>query len=75
MNQSPNSQLKSRLNFHIAQKMDDEDNLMEYHQLLSDCAENQLCLASVHYDKKNFDESIDVYKRLILEEKEYNALH
>lgn len=40
--------LKTRLMFHLAQKLSDEKTLMIYHEKLSDSVPDQLCLAALH---------------------------
>jgi intraflagellar transport protein 56 len=40
---------------------------MGYHHNLQDVVEDQLCLASIHYLRGHFQEAIDVYKRLLME--------
>ncbi|RNF03989.1 tetratricopeptide repeat domain 26 [Trypanosoma rangeli] len=71
----PNCSLQTRLMFHIAQKLYDEDKLLIYHQKLKDTVEDQLSLAAVHYYRGHFQEAIDVYKRILLETREYVALN
>ena len=59
--------LKSRLQFHLAQKFNDEKELMTFHQQLKDVIEDQLCLASIHYLRSHYQEAIDIYKRILLD--------
>jgi intraflagellar transport protein 56 len=61
------SKLRTRLLFHLAHKMGNESKLMEYHQMLQDVIEDQLSLASIHYLQAHYQEAIDVYKRILLE--------
>ncbi|EPY25558.1 tetratricopeptide repeat domain 26 [Strigomonas culicis] len=67
--------LRNRLLFLVAQKLQDEDKLMEYHQKLQNTVEDQLALAAAQYARNQFQEAIDVYKRILLQTKEYLALH
>lgn len=62
-----NSKLKTRLLFHLAHKMGNESKLIEYHQMLQDVIEDQLSLASIHYLQAHYQEAIDVYKRILLD--------
>jgi len=59
--------LKTRLMLHLAQKEEDEDTLMDIHGKLEETIENQLSLASIHYLRMDFQSSIDIYKRILLE--------
>ncbi|XP_046736835.1 intraflagellar transport protein 56 isoform X2 [Diprion similis] len=71
--ESPDSRLKIRILFHLSHKMGDEKKLMEYHQMLEDVIEDQLCLASIHYLRAHYQEAIDIYKRILLENRLYNG--
>lgn len=64
---APDSTLKNRLLFHLALKMSNESKLTEYHQMLQDVIEDQLSLASIHYLRAHYQEAIDVYKKILLE--------
>jgi intraflagellar transport protein 56 len=61
------SRLKTRLQFHLAHKLGDEKKLMEHHQELEDVVEDQLSLASIHYLRSHYQEAIDIYKRILLD--------
>jgi len=52
LSQAPNSTLNSRLKFHMSQTSGDDDNMVSYN-LLNDTSENLLCMASVHFERKN----------------------
>lgn len=69
------SKLRTRLLFHLAHKMGNESKLMEYHQMLQDVIEDQLSLASIHYLQTHYQEAIDVYKRILLDNRDYLALN
>ncbi|XP_075973258.1 tetratricopeptide repeat domain 26 isoform X2 [Anticarsia gemmatalis] len=73
--QAPKCALKTRLLFHLAHKLGDEESLMKSHAALRDVPEDQLCLASVHYLRAHYQEAIDVYKKLLLERRTYMALN
>ncbi|KYN06797.1 Tetratricopeptide repeat protein 26 [Cyphomyrmex costatus] len=69
------SKLQTRLLFHLAHKMGNESKLMEYHQMLQDIIEDQLSLASIHYLQAHYQEAIDVYKKILLDNRDYLALN
>ncbi|XP_012283614.1 intraflagellar transport protein 56 [Orussus abietinus] len=75
LNEAPESRLKTRLVFHLAHKMADEARLMECHRMLQDDIEDQLSLASIHYLQSHYQEAIDVYKKVLLESRDYLALN
>ncbi|KAF3852308.1 hypothetical protein F7725_005663 [Dissostichus mawsoni] len=71
---APVSPLQNRLLFHLAHKFNDEKSLMSFHQNLEDVTEDQLSLASIHYMRSHYQEAIDIYKRLLLQNREFLAL-
>ncbi|XP_052740382.1 intraflagellar transport protein 56 [Bicyclus anynana] len=73
--EAPKCPLKCRLQFHLAHKLGDEEELMRAHGVLRDVPEDQLSLASVHYLRAHYQEAIDVYKKLLLERRTYMALN
>lgn len=72
---APEGPLKTRLLFHTAHKRNDEPAMMSQHQALSDSKEDQLCLAAIQYLRSHFQEATDVYKRLLVEDREDWALN
>ena len=40
---------------------------MSHHQNLQDIIEDQLTLASIHYLRSHYQEAIDIYKRILLD--------
>eukprot|EP01135_Chromosphaera_perkinsii_P009978 Nk52_evm13s1992 gene=Nk52_evmTU13s1992 len=72
---APKTKLQNRLLFHLSHKFGDEKRLMTYHQNLQDVLEDQLSLASIHYLRSHYQEAIDIYKRLLLENREFLALN
>ncbi|WP_163190719.1 hypothetical protein [Citrobacter youngae] len=46
----------TRLLLHLAYKLSDKTLLEEYEEMLRDIAEDQLCLASVHYLRAHYQE-------------------
>lgn len=71
----PNSPIKVRLLFHLAHKLNDENRLLELSGSLRDVTEDQLSLASMHYLRAHYQDAIDIYKRVLLDNKEYIALN
>jgi intraflagellar transport protein 56 len=71
----PSVTLQTRLLFHIAHKFNDESKLMVYHQKLQETLEDQLSLASIHFFRNHFQEATDIYKRILLENRDYLALN
>merc|ERR1711871_153269 len=69
------SQLQNRILFHASHRMGDEAALMKYHQKLADTKLDQLSLAAIHYLRNHFQEATDVYKRLLLENRDDIALN
>nr|CAB3267331.1 tetratricopeptide repeat protein 26-like [Phallusia mammillata] len=72
---APKSHLQNRLFFHLSHKFNDEKRLMTFHQNLQDQFEDQMCLASIHYMRSHYQEAIDIYKRILLENREFLALN
>uniref|UniRef100_A0A8C6LM64 Intraflagellar transport protein 56 n=1 Tax=Nothobranchius furzeri TaxID=105023 RepID=A0A8C6LM64_NOTFU len=64
----------NRLLFHLAHKFNNEERLMGFHQNLLDVTEDQLSLASMHYMRSHYQEAIDIYKRLLLQNRDFLAL-
>ena len=72
---SPETPLQIRLMYHIAHKRGDENTMLLYHKKLGDSIPDQLCLAAIHYLRSHYDEANDLYKKLLLDNREYNALN
>ncbi|KAK2151841.1 hypothetical protein LSH36_349g03056 [Paralvinella palmiformis] len=72
---APRTPLQNRVLFHLSHKFNDEKRLMNYHQNLRDVIEDQLSLASIHYLRSHYQEAIDIYKRILLDNREYLALN
>jgi len=72
---APESPLKTRLLFHTAHKMNDESAMMTQHQKLTDTVEDQLGLAAIQYLRSHFQEATDIYKTLLVENREHAALN
>lgn len=65
----PNGTLKARLLFHLMHKLNKEQDLLELHGTLRDVVEDQLSLAGMHYLRAHYQEAIDIYKRILLDNK------
>ncbi|XP_010871306.1 intraflagellar transport protein 56 [Esox lucius] len=74
-NKGPKCALQNRLLFHLAHKFNDEKKLMCFHQSLEDVTEDQLSLASIHYMRSHYQEAIDIYKRILLQNRDFLALN
>lgn len=72
---APDCGLKTRILFHTAHKRNDESAMMAQHQALTDSKEDQLCLAAIQYLRSHFQEATDIYKRLLVEDREHWALN
>ncbi|CAF3059305.1 unnamed protein product [Rotaria socialis] len=71
----PKSALQTRVLFHVAHKQNNEEKLMGLHRQLQDVIEDQMCLASMHYMRSHFQEALDIYKRYLVENRDYLALN
>eukprot|EP00756_Hemistasia_phaeocysticola_P008366 Hpha_TRINITY_DN14601_c0_g1::TRINITY_DN14601_c0_g1_i1::g.48562::m.48562/K19685/TTC26, IFT56, DYF13; intraflagellar transport protein 56 len=70
------STLQNRILFHVSHKLGDDHKLMVYHQKLQEqLLEDQLSLAAVHYFRNHFQEATDIYKRILLDNRDYVALN
>jgi intraflagellar transport protein 56 len=67
--------LKTRLLLHLAHKLNDEKELMACHDKLTDTLEDQLSLAALHYLRSHFEEATEIYKKLLMDNKEFSALN
>lgn len=70
----PAGSLQNRLLFHCAHKSADESKLMVHHQKMTDQTEDQLCLASIHYLRSHYQEATEIYKRMLINHRDYLAL-
>ncbi|XP_051163568.1 intraflagellar transport protein 56 [Leptopilina boulardi] len=75
LSQAPESSLKTRILFHLCHKMNDDEKLKEYHTKLEDIIEDQLSLASIHYLRAHYQQAIDIYKKVLLSNRDYFALN
>ncbi|SPP83361.1 intraflagellar transport protein 56 [Drosophila guanche] len=72
-----NNPLKQRLLFHLVHKLGSVEEWAELHDDLenSSSVEQQLSLASMHYLRAHYQEAIDVYKRVLVDNKDYMAIN
>jgi intraflagellar transport protein 56 len=72
----PKSSLANRILMHCAHAQGDEDRLVECHTALSKTLlEDQLSQAAIHFRRSHFQEATDIYKRVLLEHKDYLVLN
>lgn len=67
--------LANRLSYLLAHKREDNVALLAAHGKLGDTSADQLALAAVHFLRAHFDDSIDIYKRILAQNKRHLALH
>uniref|UniRef100_A0ABD2W9D5 Intraflagellar transport protein 56 n=1 Tax=Trichogramma kaykai TaxID=54128 RepID=A0ABD2W9D5_9HYME len=70
-------QLKNRLRLHLAHKLGERAQAKELEErLLADqSVEDRLCLAAVHYLQAHYQDAIDIYKKVLLENRDFLALN
>lgn len=71
----PNSPLKNRLLFHTSDKLQAENDVLKYHQLIQSTVEDQMSLAAMHYIRNHITEATDIYKRILSDNHDYAALN
>jgi intraflagellar transport protein 56 len=59
----------------LAQKNGDENEIMNYHNALTSSIEDQLCMAGLHYLRSHFEEATEIYKKLLIENKDFHAIN
>ena len=74
-NCSEDTPLKMRLLFQLAQKLGDENEIMNLHARLTSSTEDQLCMAALHYLRSHFEEATEIYKKLLIENKDFSAIN
>ncbi|KPM09669.1 tetratricopeptide repeat protein 26-like protein [Sarcoptes scabiei] len=74
--QGPHQSIAKRLRQFQNLKSDSKDDvLVKIQAQLSSSIEDQLCMASIHFNRNQYQEAIDIYKKILLEEKSYLALN
>jgi intraflagellar transport protein 56 len=64
-----------RLMFHLSHKLGEETAIMNYHQQLTSSVEDELCIAALHYLRNHYEEATEIYKKLLLENRDFHALN
>lgn len=72
---SPPSPLKIRAQLLLYHFLGEEKKVNYYQQQLKDKKEDQLCLASLLYLRSRFHEAMDIYRKLLLENRDDAALN
>lgn len=67
--------LKYRIMYQCSQKLNNDSALMAAHRRLSDSVEDQLSVAAIHLLRSHLDDSVDIYKKLLLEGPNLKALN
>eukprot|EP00823_Brevimastigomonas_motovehiculus_P001620 TRINITY_DN1220_c0_g1_i1.p1 TRINITY_DN1220_c0_g1~~TRINITY_DN1220_c0_g1_i1.p1 ORF type:complete len:561 (-),score=105.56 TRINITY_DN1220_c0_g1_i1:1373-3055(-) len=70
----PNNKFQTRILMHCAHKLADDKKADQYAEKVGDTIEDQLSVASLHYLRRHYQEAVDVYKRLLMEYRDYFAL-
>lgn len=71
----PECDFRTRLIFHIAHQMNDEEELFKAHSQLVGTLENQLSLAAIHYLRSHYSDAVEIYERLLLQHPDFLALN
>ena len=71
----PSGDFRTRLLFHIAHQLQDEQQLFQAHSQLVGTMENQLCLAAIHYLRANYSDAIEIYRRILQQNPTFLALN
>lgn len=70
------SELKNRILLHVARVNDDETKVAKYRQLLQDSKEDRLSAAAIEFSfRHRYQETADVYKRILVDDKDDLALN
>jgi intraflagellar transport protein 56 len=64
-----------RLLFQLAQKLGEESEIMTLHGKLTSSIEDQLCMAALHYLRSHFEEATEIYKKLLMENRDLHAVN
>lgn len=71
----PSGDYRSRLLFHIAHQVGDEQQLLQSHSQLVGTMENQLSLAAIHYLRASYTDAIEIYQKILTLHPEFLALN
>jgi len=72
---APDCPLKRRLLFHTANKLGNETAVRTFLKMLTDAKPDQLSLAAMQYLRSHHAEAIDIYKRILLDNRDDVALN
>ncbi|EFJ06836.1 hypothetical protein SELMODRAFT_134715, partial [Selaginella moellendorffii] len=67
--------IRNRLLFHVAYRLDNDMKLVEHHSNIGNSDEDQLSLASMHFAQMHYEQATEIYKQLLLENKDWMALN
>lgn len=67
--------LAIRVLFHVSHKLDEQEELLDYHRHLEDRLDDQLTLASMHYMRDHHQQALDIYKEQLRQNPTYLALN
>lgn len=73
--QAEDSALKARVLYQCAQKLDNDSALMSAHRKLGSSVEDRLSVAAIHLQRSHLDDSVDIYKKIMLENRNFKALN
>ena len=73
--QAEDCALKARILYQCAQKLDNDSALMSAHRKLGNSVEDRLSVAAIHLQRSHLDDSVDIYKKIMLENRNYKALN
>jgi intraflagellar transport protein 56 len=48
---------------------------MKYHESLANTIEDQLCMAALRYLRSHLEEATEIYKKLLIENKDFHAIN
>ena len=72
---APKSRLQNRIMMFLYAKMKDGKKTAAALALLTDAPEDLLAIAAYHYSKGEFQNSADIYKKLLMQNKDFWSLH
>eukprot|EP00761_Pharyngomonas_kirbyi_P001437 gb/GECH01001441.1/.p1 GENE.gb/GECH01001441.1/~~gb/GECH01001441.1/.p1 ORF type:complete len:560 (+),score=107.94 gb/GECH01001441.1/:1-1680(+) len=71
----PQNSLRTRLLFHIANRMNDEKELMACNTDMKQTIEDKLSMAAVYYYRTNYDQAGKLYKSILMDNSGFHALN
>jgi len=73
--EGPNTQIKKRILYHAYDKLDRTTKSKDLLKKLSSPIEDQICIAAMHFNHQRYHDAIDIYKRILLDHKDYTAIN